>query len=163
MATNAPQLHIPFTLERQERFLLLIADAHSVTHAATICGVHRSTVYDHYQVDMDFHKRFDEAIKARGDFWEERLRDLGALKGKPDTLAVIIGLKKEGRFVEPQYRQAVQVNVQIDNRPYQHLSMEELRQRLAEARAKAIQHELEARIIDVKALPESLPEGEARR
>ena len=142
-----------FTSERQYAFLALIADCHSITAACRIVGIERSTAYNHYNADPLFALAWEDAINARGDWWEDRLRQLGDQK-KPDTLATIVGLKKEKRFIEPQYAAKLQVQVVVDARPYAKLSMEELRQRLAQAEAEALKAEVGARTIEVKALSE---------
>ena len=167
MATRTRQ-DMPFTSdpERRQRFLDYIADAHSTTEAAKRCGINRQTAYDLRIRDPQFAAAWDEAVKARGDFWEDRLRELGD-RPKPDTLGVIIGLKKEGRFIEPQYLPRIAVSVRIDARPYESLSIEELRRQLAEAETEVLREEIEARgviegeVREIEIKVPALEEGES--
>jgi len=120
-----------FTPDRQQRFLDLIADAHSLSGAAKLVGINRDTAYDLRDRDPAFATALSLAIKARGDFWEDCLRKLGD-RERPDTLGVIIGLKKEGRFVEPQYRQQLNVSIQISDRPLKAYTPEQLKAMLGQ-------------------------------
>ena len=113
-----------FTPELQTRFLDYLADAHSVKTAAKLCGINRDTAYDLRSRNPSFALAWDDAVKARGDFWEDQLRRL-ADRPKPDTLGVIIGLKMTGRFVEERRGQVV-VSVNLNQQTLSSYSVDDL-------------------------------------
>ena len=63
-------------------------------------------------------------------------------------MACIVGAKMTGRFVEPQYQHlAVNVNVQLGERPLQQFSVEQLEAILAQL------EKAKGQVVEVKALP----------
>lgn len=88
------------TSPKQERFLLSLAEGHSVTYAAKLIRIGRRTAYNWRATDMSFAQAWDEALESGGDTWEDLLFDL-AKAG--NVTAVIVGLKMRGRFIERQF------------------------------------------------------------
>jgi hypothetical protein len=119
----------PLTSEELQAFLDLLAEAHTVSYAASVLGRRRDTFWDHKRRDPAFADAWDKALEARGDWHEERLRAKEEGKAAGDTVAIIVGLKMTGRFVEKPATTQIQVNIG-ENRPFQQYSVEQLKAQL---------------------------------
>lgn len=102
------------TFEKQRKqakatFLETFADGYSINFAAKAAGVERPTPYGWAEQDPQFAEDWEQAKEARGDWYEDRLRDQ-ADKGIP--VSTIVGLKMHKRFIED--RGGNNINVQGD-------------------------------------------------
>ncbi len=151
------------TADELNRFLVLIADANSVTYAAKKLGRSREAFYDHKRNNPAFSEAWDSAIAARGDWYEQRLKAKAAGKEDGDTVAVIVGLKMTGRFVERPAITQIQVNV-AENRPFQEYTVAQLRAQLDAIEAPQPAIEAEAKELpSVRSYPvEEKVEGEQK-
>lgn len=59
--------NLKFTPEIKERFLAALEETCSVKHAAEACLVSRYTAYHHKKLDLEFSRRWDEAIERALD------------------------------------------------------------------------------------------------
>src|SRR5437588_5892570 len=62
------------TLKKRERLLHLLAEGHTVKHAAAEIGVHRGTVYDWRNANKDFKAAWDEALESGTQTMEQEAR-----------------------------------------------------------------------------------------
>lgn len=90
------------TFERERKlakatFLTTFADGHSVNFSAIASGVQRDTPYAWAEEDPQFKYDWEQAKEARGDWYEDQLRDQ-AERGVP--VSTIVGLKMHKRFIE---------------------------------------------------------------
>lgn len=114
-----------FTNAKQDKLLALIADGHTVTHAAREVGVGRRTVYDHRDDDPAFAVAFDQAVEEGGEILEQEARRravdgttkpvyqggvrVGQVQEYSDTLLIFL---LKGRFPE-KYRERHSVDATV--------------------------------------------------
>lgn len=141
-----------FSPDVRQQFLDLLYDAHAPAAAARILGLRPMTPYDWRSQDPIFAAEWDAARNLRGDWYEERIRLKANGEAPPgaDTLAIIIGAKMTGRFIEPQYAAKLAININV-NRPFQDYTADQLRALIAKLEAPVIEGE----VVEVKALPEA--------
>jgi len=73
------------------------ASGSSINGACAAAGLSTSTLYAWRQRDYRFAQAWADACVARGDWYEDQLRDQAA---KGNTVAIIVGLKMTGRFAD---------------------------------------------------------------
>ncbi len=132
----------PLTADELQKFLDLLSEAYPATEAAKIVGRHRDSFYEFKRNNADYATAWDAAVEARGDWYENRLKAKASPEGdKGDTVAVIVGLKMTGRFVERPAITQIQVNV-AENRPFSQYSVEQLKAQLDALEAPIIEAEV---------------------
>ena len=93
-----------------------IAAGHSLTRAAGLAGVHRSTAYEWRMDDPEFRAALYEAAEARADVGEDLLWDHARSQHPGAVTAAIVINKQSGRFVDRQQidSRSVTVSASVD-------------------------------------------------
>lgn len=73
------------TNKKKKIFLDAMAEGHSVTHAATLCGYSRRYMYDIRDHNPGFAKEWDDAWEQGADVFREEVRER-ALKGTKEAI-----------------------------------------------------------------------------
>ena len=83
-------------------FLQALRDGYSVTYAAQTVGLSRRTVMG-WREDPAFDAAFRDALASRGDFYEDRNREMAAgAEGRPPSMAAIFNGLRLNHRLQPE-------------------------------------------------------------
>ena len=112
-----------------------LRQGHTLSYAAGLIGLHRSSLDYWRREDLTFAKEVASALtESAGDVYEEHLLTASSSGNHP--VATIVGLKMKGRFVDKQEVHNKNLNLTIVSDLRSEHSLEELKAMLTSAKDK---------------------------